>query len=336
MIRCVASLVCGLIAVLVTAACSSTTSPTVLGSPGQKPGTFSAFSVASYTPSSCASPLPNVTAAQQDIVSVLSSDGWTVEGNDSSSGITLSEFVNSFSNSDALFFAGHGHAGITAFSQFCSGSTAAYWGVGDGEIASNIGILPANGRLKWMFSESSDTVAPEASTDPNDTPEFVANPWEPLFYGPNGTLRAMYGYWQAPQSLDDNAPCPDGLTVRDCDVDSTSNLPVIDEFLHNAWQPGKTPPTIESEWEASNNDHDNDGIWSILTDCNAEGDTFTGPNGSTNSPRGASLCFVSEFLGTEQGSILSVPQATGVLSPKELTNENLNVQSAVQTAGSEI
>src|SRR5579872_5729186 len=103
---------------------NSTSSPTVPALPGQTAGTFSAFSVEQYIigslcDSSTDSALTGVNAAQADVVRILGTDGWQVNANDSSGNLTSTEFANSFANSDAVFYAGHGDGGITTFSQFC-------------------------------------------------------------------------------------------------------------------------------------------------------------------------------------------------------------------------
>lgn len=182
--------------------------------PGPTTGSFVDYAVNQYDNWT---PLSGNYAIQNAVDQGLKADNWYDADYQRDINVTADRFSWAAQNADALFFAGHGDVGVTAFTHegtYGTSVNSQYWGPGsaDYSVPSNTFGAPLAGRLKWMFLSSSDTVAPEREMDPFDDIAWTVpqNGWRQFFVGGGETLRGIYGYWQSP-----GGNCPGN---RSCDV----------------------------------------------------------------------------------------------------------------------
>jgi hypothetical protein len=309
-----------------------------------KAGTASIIGLDNYTCGDIIAPYES--QAANSTASTLQSDGWSQTNLVDPPLMASSQFTADMAV-NGLFYFGHGNTGVVAFPGVCGSnlgdppySSPYYWGVGDISGIGNakaVGSLPNPSNLYWMFLFSSDTVAPEAVEDPADansgvltTMQYVANPWEPLFYQTSLPLRGLYGYWQSPGSCDDGVSLGGG--TRNCDAYANNSPGVAAALLFAFDTGGVTTTTIPDAWQQSNESNNESGAWSEQLDTNATMDFF----GSTYAiGRSGGLQFFDSQTGGPSGSIVQVSPTRGTLAPVNMVNESLNVGGAVATGDSD-
>jgi hypothetical protein len=340
----IASIHATALVILLVACGANTVGP---GTYSVTPGSAAVIGFDNYT---CGDSLgSNPSTAADNTESTLQSDGWnTTTPIVDTDTMTSSQFTADMSV-NALFYFGHGFTGVVAFPGICGPGGSLdldgeppyylpyYWGVGDiaNEDAKATGALPSSGsNLEWMFLFSSDTVAPEAVEDPLDAgstvenQEYVANPWEPLFYQANLPLRGLYGYWQS------YGQCPEqGSGQRNCDVTANNNWPVASTLFTEMYQGGLSSTTIPDAWQQANESNNESGAWSEQLDTGTANDHFSG--GSNGVARSGALQFYDELSGAPSGALINVASNTGTLTPYNMVNESLNVSGAVATGDSD-
>lgn len=327
LVKVVRGILCASIVALTCTSCKlEITNSYTAANPSAVPGTYTANYMAHYVTQENNLIDPG---GPQDAINALhshlQSSGWTEMGSDFDQNVTAQSILSASYNSDAYFFAGHGDVGVIALYYLN------FWGVGahDGHaVAPPIGTLGT--RLRWMFFESSDTVAPDFIFD-NAYGEsaWQANLWENLFA--NSSVHGVYGYWQSPGSCAASLQYPH----RDCDVYEESNQGVatsLVQFLVAG--AGHTPETTHDAWAHANFDNEiNNGI-SMIEDCSNTRDTLTGPGGLyqiNNNPSG-NLCWTHTQSGPINQSTVPVSAVTFTLNPVSLQGENLDIAGAMSRA----
>jgi len=322
-------------------ACENTVAP---GEVSVTPGSSSVIAVDNYDGSEdCPQITPYISEASLTTSSALQASGWNPVSLYDPPSMTSAMFTF-YMTENALFYFGHGAAGVVAFPGGCSYAengdsipSTYYWGIGNlgGDFPKATGSLPSASSLYWMFLFSSDTVAPDASQDPTDASNpadqgYVANPWEPLFYQSGLPLRGMYGYWQSLGSCDDPESADNG--TRNCDVYANNNPGVASTLLPMLDSNNTSTTIIPDAWEQSNEANDESGSWSEELDANSNDDFFTK---SPAVSRANSLEFFDQETGAPVEPVVAVSGKTGTLTPFNLVNESLNVGGAVATGDSD-
>jgi hypothetical protein len=266
--------------------------------------------------------LPNSTVAATNFVATMSSRGWTsayYNANDA----TPQTIQQDIAQADLLYFVGHGFTGLAKFTQDGCGGTPSAWGVGSISPLEPYS-LPSrvNGKMSWMFFDTSDTVAAPQSVDPTH-PDWIAN-WAPAF---GGSLRGLYGYWQAPGSCPGDVQDPD----RNCDVtdDLTEEARVAtDTARYLTASPPKSP---HDAWWAANLNAGRDG-WSIWEDSNARVDVISDSSASNYAPTGFLEYYWADIPSGIKATASAIAPAASTFSvvPYDLINEPLDDPTALQ------
>lgn len=321
----------GVIATTLTA-CGSSGSGSLpaAGQPFPTTGTFANLAVDYYP---CCGNLTGQFQIQSAVDQYLRQDGWQDVEFEQDGTVSGNSIASAAQNADALFFAGHGGVGDLAFSGYNTGASTndQYWGVGsaDGSMPANTFGTPLAGRLKWMFLSSSDTVAPEQEMDWTDSASWVAPnyAWKQVFMGGGETLRGIYGYWQGP-----NGNCGG----RVCDVVTGPDLTAMQNLLEHIWPAGagQSATQINDAWQSANEIAGMSDRWSIMQDCGATNDTFSGQTSAVgDSSLFGYLCFTAPNLGTNiPQPHVAVQAQSFTLEPYTLAPRSVDVASLVQKA----
>ena len=311
--------------------------------PTQQPGNFVAYGVDYYA---VGGSIPGNTSAlgAKNFANAFTAAGWGQLDIPilTDAQVTGGSFSSSNGSADVLYFRGHGVPGLVALSeQYVSSFPAANqaWGVGNtsgsfsGQVLkySSAG-LPASGRLKWIFLNSSDSVAGPPEYDSTD-PDWTAN-WRKAF---GGSLHGVYGSWQAPGSC-----ASQGNPLRTCDIQSDND---IDQLFAGYALPNPNssavPPInqggyVHDAWMSAMQDAGYDSSWSEWEDVFAGTDIVSGPGAGAVPPS-----YTPVLNGTAQfyynastiGNVMTpmtVKRNTFTLNPQSLTNESINHAALAQ------
>jgi hypothetical protein len=320
----------------------------------QQPGSFASFGVDVYaTGSNLSGSIPGALMFQGKFQNA----GWTSVAYATDTQVTASVFSQYDGSIDALYFDGHGFPGVASFTnEFQNGTPFAQqaWGVGNtsgqfpaGGTAQEFPLayasngIPVTGRLKWIFFNTSDTVAGPPSQDP--AADWTAN-WRPAFGRPGGSLHGIYGTWQGPANNGcPGSPFPDRL----CDLGDNNNiafffstyaLPTLD----GSGNPVQGNPVLDS-WQSALNSSGYNSIASAWEDVNARQDIISGPGNGSNPPSYTSNLSTSIAWYNVQNpnGIVVQPMAVSAKSvtsvaPHNLVNESINHAALMAQYGSGI
>ncbi len=201
-----------------------------------------------------------------------------------------------------------------------------------------LGIPFLGHSVKWLFLDSSDTVAPDANVDPGDDSGSIVptGSWANVFGETSGdnlqnglqsgaSLRGVYGYWQAPgicSSYNQNT------LNRECDVTDSKGETAMTLFVANIT--GSKPQDLNDAWIQASQSAGMTHRWSIIQDCHAENDVFTGQNGNFNQTLGGNLCFTNPNGFSNILMSSPVAHTTFTLEPQALQARVVDVPSLLQ------
>ncbi len=323
--------------------------------PTPPPGSFAAFGV-DYYPGCLDGNLSGHPAEESNISTTLTNAGWrdidfqtdpaTESGQQPN--VTADSIVSAVNQgASAIFFGGHGNTGDILFSDACltTGSiNQSFWGVGSsqgqqGNSPPNTVGTPFLGHsIKWLFLDSSDTVAPDANVDPGDDSADIVptGSWANLFGDTSGdnlengvqtgaSLRGVYGYWQAPGSCSTSNQYSQ---TRECDVTDTKGETAMTLFVDNIT--ASKPQDLNDAWIQASQSAGMSHRWAIIQDCHAENDVFSGQNGTFNQSLGGNLCFTNPNGFSNILMTTPVAHATFTLEPQALQARVVDVPGLLQ------
>jgi len=305
------------------------------GPPPNTPGTYASFGVNHYDSADLDIP-PNIPGAPTKIADYFTSSmnyyHWGNTANYRDDNVTASAMTATESNSDALFFAGHGDPGLM---QLLYGEENARpqdqtsWGPGSTshDYPSNLSGFPVQGRLKWIFAYSSQTASAPASLYPNNS-QLTTN-WLPAF---GGSLHGIYGFEIRPGACRVGDP---GFIrpIWTCDITTSPGQSFVQKFLVRTLTSNPLEP-IHSAWENTAKDIGLGDKWGIWEDGATLGDVFSNDSAGVNFAPGGEIWYyyTVDPSGTFVGTPRSVGNDTFTLQPANLSPEPLNDSTMLNNA----
>ncbi len=306
--------------------------------PPNNTGNVAVFGVTAYDPNGELYIAPSAFYARPNEIAdtfanTINSRGWAVPVNNRDNAVTVTSLRSAEANNDALWFSGHGDVGYMELywgRQLNHDPDQIAWGPGDQthKYPGSLTGFPVQGRLKWIFAYSSQTVSAPPSRFPSN-PELTAD-WRQAF---GGNLHGLYGFSVRP------GHCPNTIGSGYIGPDVTCDITVGagNTFARRVAErmTGTNPQeTIHSAWQNAAKDAGLTDKWSFWEDQNNFKDILSNDNAGVNyAPSGLLWYFDSvDTSGSYAGRAVAVGNETFTLQPASLTREPLDDSTLLNNA----